>query len=414
MELREFLDGSYTAFHAVKNAEEYLNKKGFSKLDMGKEWKLSSGGKYYVVRNGSALVAFSVGSLETYTFNIAESHTDSPCLKIKGNALIDSPEGKKLNVERYGGLILYSMMDIPLKIAGRIVKKTDGGVEISLTESDFYVNIPSLAIHHNPDVNGGFAFNAQVDMCPLIGECDGAYSIFGDDIIDADLFVVPAVKSFYGGKNGEYLISPRIDNLTSVYASLKGIAECNPKGVAVAAIFDNEEIGSLTKQGAQSALLSEILAKINAALGFGEEEFLRAKNNGMILSVDNGHAVHQSHGEKNDPVQKAVLDGGIVIKHHVNYSTDGLSSSILKRILDKAEIKYQDYYNRSDLRCGSTLGLMSSAQLNMDACDIGIAQLAMHSAIETASKYDVERMESALRAFFDASIEKKDGCVAIK
>lgn len=412
--IRRFLDQSYTAYHAVKNAKEYLEENGFVRVYGGEMGKLVSGGKYYLIKNDSALIAFVVGSLENYAFNIAESHTDSPCLKIKGNKLLDSAEGKKLNVERYGGLILHSMLDIPLKIAGRVMCSDGNGVKTKLVESDFFVNIPSVAIHHNPEVNDKLSLNVQIDMCPLVGECEDVYSLFGEKIIDGDLYVVPAVKGYLSGKNSEFLVSPRIDNLTSVYASIVSLAHCNPKGVAVSALFDNEEIGSLTKQGAQSAWLTETLREINFSLGYGEEDFVKAKNNGFILSIDNGHAVHQAHPEKSDVSEKVYLNKGIVIKHHVNYSTDGLSSAVFKAILEQSGVEYQDYYNRSDLRCGSTLGLMSSAALQMNACDIGLAQLAMHSAVETVGYSDIEKMEKAVKAFYDASITEKDGNVKIK
>lgn len=413
MEIKRFLDASLTAFHAVDNIASYLESNGFVPLYAGEKWQLSRGGKYYVVKNGSALIAFVVG--EGYSFNIAESHVDSPCLRIKGNTLIDSPEGKKLNVECYGGLIYHSFLDIPLKIAGRILTSEGTKVVTELVESDFYVNIPDLAIHHNPEVNTKCALNVQTDMCPLVGEAADVYSLVTDKkVLDADLFVVPAVAAYTAGKNGEYLVSPRIDNLTSAYASAKAIAECEPAGVAVACFFDNEEVGSMTKQGADSAFLPETLRQINDCLGRGEDEFIKAKNDGFILSIDNGHAVHQAHPEKSDVAEKVYLNKGIVIKHHTHYSTDGASAAVFKAILNKCGVEYQDYYNRSDLRCGSTLGLMSSAALQMNACDIGLAQLAMHSAIETTGSFDIEKMQAGIKGFFETAIVEKKGEFALK
>ena len=206
------------------------------------------------------------------------------------------------------------------------------------------------------------------------------------------------------GAHGEYLCSPRIDNLTSVYASLKALIGSDGDGIQIACCFDNEEIGSLTKQGANSALLENTLRFIMRSVGGTEEDFAAAVSDGYILSVDNAHAVHPAHPEKSDPVEKVVMNGGIVIKHHTNYSTDALSSAILKTILDKAGVKYQDYYNNSDIRCGGTIGLVTSARLNMRACDIGLAQLAMHSGIETVGLSDVPVMESCIKAFFSTTL----------
>ncbi len=410
MEIKSFLNESPTAFHAVKNVAAYLDGKGFERIYVGEKNKFVKGGKYYVVKNGSAIIAFVIGSLENYAFNIAESHTDSPSLRIKGNVLLDSPEGKKLNVEKYGGLILYSMADIPLKIAGRVMVKDGKSVRSELVESDFYVNIPSLAIHHNPEVNDKCSFNVQTDMSPLVGDAESVYELVTDkEVIDADLFVVPAVSAYNAGKNGEYLVSPRIDNLSSVYSSIEALVNCKPSGVAMACCFDNEEVGSLTKQGADSAFLPDLLKAINDGLGYGEADFAKAKNDGFVLSVDNGHAVHQAHPEKSDVAEKVYLNKGVVIKHHTNYSTDGATAAVVKAIFAENGIEYQDYYNRSDLRCGGTLGLMSSAALQMNACDIGLAQLAMHSAVETAGSSDVKKMTDGIEAFFNASIKERGG-----
>lgn len=263
MDVINFLDKSYTAYHAVKHSEYILEKHGFEKLDLAKKWKLEVGGKYYVVKNGTSVIAFVVG--ENFAFNIAASHTDSPCLHIKGKEVIPSPEGARLNVETYGGLILYSMLDAPLKIAGRVLEK-HGDMLVSRTiESNYNVNIPSLAIHHNPTVNSSFSVSVQKDMLPLIGNVEDFYStLTEDEIVDADLYVVPATSPFRSGANGEYLCSPRIDNLTSAYSTLAALVSCKPQNVAICACFDNEEIGSLTKQGANSSLLQTVLEKSRA------------------------------------------------------------------------------------------------------------------------------------------------------
>lgn len=413
MDICTFLEKSYTAYHATLNCQFILEKSGFEQLDLDKEWTLSKGGKYYVTKNDSALIAFRVG--ETFAFNIAESHTDSPCLKVKGNSLVQTPEGARVNAEEYGGLILYSMLDAPLKIAGRALERHGDKLASKVVESKYNVQIPSVAIHHNPTVNNGMALSVQKDMLPLLGNVEDLYSTLSkDEIVDADLYVVPATAPYYSGVNEEYLCSPRIDNLTSVYASIQAIVACNPQNVALACCFDNEEVGSRTKQGANSALLRNVLKKIARGLGKSKDDFISACENGFILSIDNGHAMHPSFPEKSDIKERVYLNGGIVIKHHTNYSTDGFSSAVVKTMLDKAGVEYQDYYNHSDLRCGSTIGLMTSANLAMNACDIGLAQLAMHSAVETVGSTDIAKMQKCVNAFFDCSIVQKGQNVEIK
>ncbi len=398
------METSYTSFHATANAVEALREAGFVELKETERWSVVNGGKYFVTKNSSSLIAFRIGDGE-YAFRLAESHTDSPSLKIKGNTLIPSPEGKRINVEKYGGMLLYSFLDIPLKIAGRLlVKDKNGDVKEVLTSSPFNVNIPSLAIHHNPTANENLCLNVQTDMLPLIGEADDIYSVLAPEnhVLDADLFVVPDVKPYRHGSRGEFLSSPRIDNLTSVYSSVRALIECAPASVAVACLFDNEEIGSRTKQGAGSRFLYSVLNRISLALGKTQEEHEIALAKSFSLSIDNGHAVHPAHPEKSDVAEKVYLNKGIVVKHHVNYATDGASSAVFKDILERADVKYQDYYNRSDLRCGSTLGLITAADLGIPVVDIGLAELAMHSAVETVGYDDIPLMQSAVLAFFDA------------
>lgn len=413
MDVINFLDKSYTAYHAVRHSQFILEKHGFEKLNIADKWNLRVGGKYYTVKNGTSVIAFVIG--ENFAFNIAASHTDSPCLHIKGKEVIPSLEGARLNVETYGGLILYSMLDAPLKIAGRTIEKHGDALVNKVVESDYFVNISSLAIHHNPNVNSAFSVSVQKDMLPLIGEVDDFYSTLSkDEIVDADLYVTPATSPFRSGANGEYLCSPRIDNLTSVYTSLTALVSCNPQNIAICACFDNEEIGSRTKQGAASSLLQTVLEKIASGLKKSKDDYVSACENGFILSIDNAHAMHPAFPEKTDVKERVYMGKGIVIKHHVNYSTDGESSAILKTILDKAGVDRQDYYNNSDLRCGGTLGLMASANLGMRACDIGLAQLAMHSAVETVAYDDIAKMQACIQEFFDVKINSNGDIIEIK
>ena len=405
MNIQQFLETSYTAFHTVANCKTILSANGFEQLAIGKKWHLKKGGKYYITKNDSTIVAFVVGDLTNYAYNIAESHTDSPCLKVKGNLLTDSAEGKRINVERYGGGLWYSFLDTPLKVAGRLFVEENGKISSQLVESNYTVAIPSLCVHHNPEAAEKLSLNVQTDVQPLLGNATDVWSTLTDKtVVDADLYVVPATQCAYTGVNGEFLTAPRIDNLTSVYTSLQAICNCNPTGVALAVCFDNEEVGSHTKQGACSAFLPQLLQKINRELGFDQDDYERAVTNGFALSIDNGHAVHPAHPEKSDVVNKVYLNKGVVIKHHVNYATDGFSSAVVKTLLNNNGIAWQDYYNRSDLRCGSTLGLVTSAQLQMNVADIGLAQLAMHSANETVGAHDIDVMKQAVTAFFDTTI----------
>lgn len=414
MTVIEFLDSSYTAFHACENAAKMLDEAGFTRVSLFSKLALAPGSKHYVVKNDSAIVAFRVGK-SGYGFNVIASHTDSPSLHVKGNALLDNREGKRLNVEEYGGLVMYSMVDIPLKIAGRAVYETADGLVAKTVVSDGVFNIPGQAIHQNREVNDKCGFNTQVDMLPLIGDATDVYSLIGGgEIVDADLYAVPAVKAYRSGAKSEFLVSPRIDNLTSVYSSVRAIIDCEPTGVAVCACFDNEEIGSMTKQGARSSLLLSVLKKINAALGKTRDDFYAATENGMLLSADNGHAVHPAHPEKSDPAIAPVLNGGVVIKHHVNYATDGLSSAAIKVLLKRCGAAYQEYYNRSDARCGSTLGPMASAITGLNACDVGLAQLAMHSALETVGYDDIANMQKFMTAFYSARFTKTDRGVKVE
>lgn len=405
MNIQQFLQTSYTAYHTVANCKAILDANGFAQLHVGKKWDLQKGGKYYVTKNDSTIAAFVVGNLSNYAFNIAESHTDSPCLKAKGNVLCDSAEGKRINCERYGGGLWYSFLDTPLKVAGRLFVEENGKVVSKLVESSYTLNIPSLCVHHNPEAAEKLALNMQTDVQPLLGNAQDLWStLTSHKVLDADLYVVPAVEPTYTGVQNEFLTSPRIDNLTSVWASLQAITNCNPTGVAVAVCFDNEEVGSHTKQGACSAFLPQLLQKINRELGYNQDDYERAVTNGFALSIDNGHAVHPAHPEKSDVANKVYLNKGVVIKHHVNYATDGFSSAVVKALWGAKGVAYQDYYNRSDLRCGSTLGLVTSAQLQMNVCDCGLAQLAMHSAVETVGAQDVAVMQKAVEVFFNATV----------
>lgn len=413
MDITEFLKKSYTAYHTVENVCSLLLENDFEQLFLDKKWRLQQGKGYFVTQNDSSVVAFKVGKSSVY--NVCESHTDSPAFKVKGNSVLVDKMLCRLNTEKYGGGLLYSFFDRPLKVAGRIITETEKGVVSENVVSKFNLVIPSLAIHHNPTANESFSVNPQIDTLPLFSgkEQDVYKTLTSKKVLDADLYVVPSQEPFVAGVNGEFLCSARLDNLTSVYSCVSAIVNCAPSGIAVAACLDNEEVGSGTRQGSPT-FLDTVIRSLENALEMNFEQKRYARENGLIVSVDNGHATHPAHPEKCDPKQVVSLNGGVVIKHNPNYATDGLSSAIVKKVLSDNGVKYQDYYNRSDIRCGSTLGLASARTLQMKCCDIGLAQLAMHSACETIGKEDLSRMEKALTAFLQCKLSNTEKGVNIK
>lgn len=412
MKLKQFLNESYTAFHTAANVVEMLKENGFAEFTLGEKPDVKRGGKYYVMRNGSSVIAFVVGN--NNVFNIIGSHTDSPSFKVKGNKVVTS-DVTRLNTEKYGGGLLYTYFDRPMKVAGRLLVETENGVESKLTVSDYNVVIPSLAIHQNRGANDGFAVNPQGDTFPLLASSatDVYSTLTRGKVLDADLYVVPASEAFNSGVNNEFLCSARLDNLTSVYTSVQGLIDSKPSSIAVVACLDNEEIGSGTRQGSPS-FIDQTLNAICDGLGLSEAQRLYARENGFMLSVDNGQARHPAFPGKSDSEMYAVLGGGIAVKHHVNYATDGLSAAIIKKLLIDNGIKYQDLYNRSDMSCGSTMGLAASRILGIKTCDVGIAQLAMHSACETCAVSDVDAMQKCLKAFLSANINAGEQTVTIR
>ncbi|MBO5411873.1 MAG: M18 family aminopeptidase [Clostridia bacterium] len=419
--LTEFLKNSLTAYHATDNAKALLLDNGFKALSETDDWELKEGGKYFVERGGSALIAFTVGDLNAFAYKIVASHTDSPALKVKENPEIHAGAYTTLNVEKYGGGIWYSFFDRPLKIAGRVIKRANDRVFPETVALPYLVTIPSVAVHQNRNVNDGFSVNPQVDLLPLYAlgdEKNFLSELAGEnEILSHDLFLVNADMPYSFGKNNEFLASPRIDNLTSVYASLESLLAHTPSGgICVACCLDNEEVGSRTLQGAGSDFLENVLRRIAYALRFDDNEYYKALASSFLFSVDNAHAVHPNRPEKSDPTNKAVLGGGIVIKSHANkaYTTDGLSSAVAKTVFDHAGVAYQSFFNRSDAQSGSTLGAISLAHVSVMSVDIGIAQLAMHSANECFAKSDYQSMVKALTEFYSSEINVDETGVNVR
>ncbi len=412
--LKDFLTNSLTAYHACANVKNILLENGFQQLLESEDWELSEEGKYFVERGNSCILAFTVGALDNFSYKIVASHLDSPALKLKDNALIKSGAYTTLNVERYGGGIWHTFFDRPLKIAGRIVKRENDLLRSQLYTSDFNVCIPSVAIHQNRTVNDGMAINIQVDMQPILAMYDAEKTLpellFGEDkdnVIAYDLHLVNADMPYAFGVNNEFLASPRIDNLVSAYSSLEALLNHGESsGICVAAFYDNEEIGSLTAQGADSDLLDHTLRRIAYAFRFDDNEYYKALTSSFLLSVDNAHATHPNHPEKSDPTNKVVMGGGIVIKAHANhaYITDAVSSAIVQTVFQRAGVQYQYFYNHSSAMSGSTLGASTLRHIGLRGADIGIAQLAMHSACECFALSDYAQMADGITAFYGSDL----------
>lgn len=412
--LLQFLETSYTPYHAVENAQKLLNENGFTRLHESEKWELKQDGKYYVVRGGSALIAFTVG--ERHGYRIVASHTDSPCLKLKNNPVMLADGYTRLNTEPYGGGIWYSFFDRPLRVAGRVIdKKKNGTLEPRLYTGEYTLVVPSVAVHMNRDVNSNFAPNPQTDLLPLYAVGEGALGL-SENTVAYDLYLACAQPPFFCGANGELIGTPRADNLTSVYSSLQALVSAKPNAVNVCACFDSEEVGSRTLQGAGSDFLRTTLERISACRKENKEDLARALSASFLLSLDNAHAVHPNRPEKCDPTNRPVLGGGVVIKSHADraYTTDALTCAVVQTIFDKAGVKYQHFFNRSDMRSGSTLGAISLSQVGVPSCDIGLAQLAMHSAVETFSKDDYAALERGLTAYYQSEIACKADTIVVK
>ena len=421
--LKQFLDTSFTSYHAVNNVINLLKQNSFTELKENEIWTLEKNKGYYICRDSSSLIAFVTNDLskDNYGFNMVASHTDSPCLKIKNNSKMTVENYSKCNIEVYGGALQYTWFDKPLKVAGRVIvrdKKT-GIIKSMLIDSKQNFVIPSLAIHMNRGVNDGFSVNPQTDLCPLMGidyDKDVVAEVIRQNVdenfetLDYDLYFTNGTPNFYAGINSELLCSPRIDNLTSVYSSIESLIKSKNKKISMAVLFDNEEVGSSTKQGAGGKFLISTLERINYSLGYSSIDLQIALANSFIVSNDNAHALHPNHADLNDPTNKVLMGKGVVIKHHANqnYTTDAFSASIFKQILKSANVKYQDFFMKSNMRCGSTLGAISSSQVSVRSVDIGLAELAMHSNMETMCIKDYEQMVNGLIAFYESQINFVD------
>ena len=421
-EVASFLDyvaHSPTVFQAAQQACDMLDAAGFTRLSEHEAWEILPGGRYYVTRNRSALVAFAVPENGFTHCQIVASHGDSPTFKLKAHAEGEAAGAYiRLDVEPYGGMIMSTWFDRPLSIAGRALVREDGRLVTRLIDLDRDAAlIPNMPIHFNRDINSGYSYNPQTDMLPLFGGKDAKGALAAEiaakacakeeDVVACDLFLYNRTPASVWGANEEFFSCPRIDDLECAYTSLAAFIAAPAVGhVNVCAVFDNEEVGSLSKQGADSTLLGDVLTRALCTLGLSDAQIRAALAASFMVSADNAHAVHPNHPEKYDDLNRTVMNGGVVIKHNANqkYTTDAVSDAIFSEICAKAGVPVQHFANRSDIPGGSTLGNLSNAHVSMNTVDIGLAQLAMHASYETAGCADVDYMIRALRQFYKTDI----------
>ena len=413
--LSAFLRASSSAFHAVNAICAVLEKEGFIRLQESKKWAVQPGGKYFVTRNQSSVIAFTLPKSGFAPVQIVASHSDSPAFRIKQRAELDAA-GKYvlLNTERYGGMILSTWLDRPLSVAGRVLVRTKTGLESRLVKIDRdLLLIPNLAIHMNRKVNENCKFNAQVDMMPLYGDASAknsfealiaeAAGVKPEQIAGSDLYLYNRMApSVWGAKNC-YISAPRLDDLECAFTSLCAFTQARTgRHINMYCAFDNEEVGSGTRQGADSGFLSDVLTRTACALNAGSETLCAALASSFMVSADNAHAVHPNHPEKSDATNRPCMNEGVVIKFSANqkYTTDGATNAVFAEICRRADVPVQYFSNRSDMPGGSTLGNISSGHVSIPSVDIGLAQLAMHSSYETAGAQDVEHMVRGLTAFY--------------
>ncbi|MDO4942771.1 MAG: M18 family aminopeptidase [Lachnospiraceae bacterium] len=418
-ELFAFIENSPSPFHVIDNMKRMLNEAGFIELRENDRWNLKKGNRYYVTRNDSSIIAFAIPDGTYGGFQMIASHSDSPTFRIKENGEMTVENlYTKLNVEKYGGMLMAPWFDRPLSIAGRVIVRDGNTIKKKLVSIDRdLVLIPNVAIHMNRDINHGYKYQPQIDMLPLFGESDkkgkllrliaDQLGIDEDQIIGHELSLYNRMKGTIWGAEQEFISCTKLDDLECAYSSIKGLIHSkNEKNITVCCVFDNEEVGSSTKQGAASTFLRDTLTRINANLGYTREDYLSRLAGSFMLSADNGHAVHPNHPEKADPSNRPKMNGGILIKHSANqkYTTDAVSAAILRMICQKAKVPYQDFLNHSDIPGGSTLGNLSNMQVAVPTADLGVAQLSMHSPYETGGVKDVYYLEQMMKIFYNTEI----------
>ena len=419
--LSDFLDSAHSVYHAVAALSWTLETAGYQYLSEQDSWELTPGGKYYLTRGGSALIAFRVPYGNPTGFMMTASHSDRPSFKVKENGELTG-KYTRLSTEKYGGMLMSAWLDRPLSLAGRVMVDTSDGVQSKLLDIDRdLMLIPNVAIHMNRKANEEMKWNPAVDTLPLLGGAEAAGKLnallekeAGGKILGHDLFLYIREKASVWGIEEEYISSAAIDDLACAWCCTQGFIQADDSdAIGVLCIFDNEEVGSASMQGADSDLLDHTIARICTGLDLDKDFML---HNSFMLSADNGHALHPNHPEYADPQNAPVLNGGVVLKFNANmrYTTDGVSSALFRKICNRAEVPVQTYCNRADIPGGSTLGNISLSHVSIPTADIGLPQLAMHSCYETAGTADVAYMEQAIRAFYSHSLVVNDDNYCLK
>ncbi len=418
-ELFAFIEASPSVFHVIAYIKKELDSQNYIQLLEGSHWDLQQGGRYYVIRNGSSLISFRIPKADFRGFQLFASHSDSPTFKIKENPEIDVENVYvKLNVEKYGGMILAPWFDRPLSVAGRLLVKEQEKIVAKLVSVDRdLLLIPNLSIHMDQKLNAGHSYEVQKELLPLYGtahakgnfmrQIANAAHVQEETIVGSDLFLYSRMKGSVWGAENEFISIGRLDDLQCVFASLKGfLVSGESESVPVCCVFDNEEVGSSTKQGAASTFLYDTLTRINESLGRTRSEYCQALASSFMVSADNAHAVHPNYTDKSCPTNRPYLNKGIVIKCHANqkYTTDGVSAALFKEICEHAGAPYQMFLNHSDMAGGSTLGNISGNQVAVNCVDIGLPQLSMHSPYETAGASDTQYLVRASKQFFESSV----------
>ena len=415
-ELCCFIEGAPSCYHVVDNIENELLNQGYERLELHEEWELEGGGKYYLISNSSTIIAFELPKTDYRGFRIVASHSDFPTFKIKANPEIKFQDFyTSLSVEKYGGPLMAPWFDRPLSIAGRVVyEEANRMCEKHIDFGTDCVSIVNLAIHMNREANVGMKYSVAKDMVPLwagannektfaqevarVAEIDEA------QILDMDLFLYNRMEGRIWGANEEFISAPKLDDLQCAFASMKAFleAECGTE-VKVLAVFDNEEVGSNTRQGAKSNLLESVLKRIAENQGRTEEGYSMDLTHSFLLSADNAHATHPNYVEKADKTNHPYLNGGVVIKYAANqqYTTDATTGAYVKLLCRNTGVPYQIYHNHSDVAGGSTLGNLAVQQVPIPAADIGAPQLAMHSPYETGGVKDTYYLKTLMKKFFE-------------
>ena len=419
--LCNFLNHSRSVFHAAHFLAKELEQQGYTRLQENKAWEIVPGGKYYVNRGGSAVIAFRIPQGKPQGFLMSASHSDRPSFRVKENYELVGNYAR-MAVERYGGMIMSSWLDRPLSIAGRVTVETENGVENKLVDIDKdLLLIPNMAIHMNREVNNGFKWNPAVDMLPLMGGKDAKGKLdamleeqAGGKILGHDLYLYVRQGACVWGVEDAYISSAALDDLECAWGCTQGFLNAGEsESIPVLCVFDAEEVGSGSVQGAASTLLSDVLKRVCKALDLDLDQLLAQS---FMVSADNAHAVHPNHPEMADASNAPVMGKGIVIKYNasLSYCTDGVSAAIFRKVCGKAGAATQTYYNRADLPGGSTLGRISLGKISIPTVDIGLPQLAMHSAYETAATADAIALEEAMAAFYGSTLEVTENGYILK